>query len=100
MATKVATNSSKQDLRAWLAECEAAGDLQHVSGADREEEIGGILDVYQRKMGRPTLLFDNVPGYQPGFRVCANVLTSPALHSKPHGKQARKDTYSRFHRSG
>jgi len=76
MATKAATNSSKQDLRAWLAECEAAGDLQHVSGADREEEIGGILDVYQRKMGRPTLLFDNVPGYQPGFRVCANVLTS------------------------
>jgi len=32
----------KQDLRSWIAELEAAGDLMHVKGADRETEIGGI----------------------------------------------------------
>jgi len=36
----------KQDLRTWIAEMEMAGQLQKVSGAEREEEIGGILDVY------------------------------------------------------
>ena len=32
----------KQDLRTWIADMEAAGEVQHISGADREEEIGGI----------------------------------------------------------
>lgn len=65
-----------QDLRSWLARMEAAGELQHVSGAERMEEIGGIVDIYQRKMGRQALLFDDVPGYPRGYRVLANVLTS------------------------
>jgi len=65
-----------QDLRSWLARMEGAGELQHVSGAERMEEIGGIVDIYQRKMGRQALLFDDVPGYPRGYRVLANVLTS------------------------
>jgi UbiD family decarboxylase len=67
---------SKQDLRSWLARMQEAGEIQSVTGANREEEIGGIVDIYQRKMGRPALLFDDVPGYERGFRVLANILTS------------------------
>jgi hypothetical protein len=48
-----ASNSPKQDLRAWLAQMEAAGEVTHVSGAEREEEIGGIVDFHQRKIGNP-----------------------------------------------
>src|ERR1700722_18432336 len=55
---------------------EQAGEVQPVSGAEREEEIGGIVDIYQRKMGRQALLFDQVPGFKPTYRVLANVLTS------------------------
>ena len=51
------------DLRDWLAQMEAAGELQKVSGADRKEEIGGIVDIYQRETNRPALLFDEIPGY-------------------------------------
>ncbi len=65
-----------QDLMSWLDQMDAAGELKRIEGADREEEIGGIVDIYQRKMGRPALLFDNVPGYQPGFRVLANLFVS------------------------
>lgn len=65
-----------QDLRDWIKQMEAAGELIHVSGADREAEIGGIIDIAMRKMGRPSVLFDNVPGYKPGFRVLSNLLTS------------------------
>src|SRR3979490_299319 len=70
------TNAPKQDLRTWLGQIEAAGELQVIKGADREEEIGGIVDVYQRQTGNKAVLFDDVPGYAAGYRVLANILTS------------------------
>ena len=65
-----------QDLRDWLAHMESAGELLRLSGADREREIGGVIDIAMRKMGRPAVLFDKVPGYDPSFRVVANLFTS------------------------
>ena len=69
-------NDVKQDLRSWIATMESAGQLQQVSGAEREREIGGIVDVYQRKIGNKALLFDDIPGYPSGYRILANILTS------------------------
>ncbi|MET0924364.1 MAG: hypothetical protein ABWY47_14595, partial [Xanthobacteraceae bacterium] len=46
-----APKKSRQDLRAWIDELRAAGELQEISGAEREHEIGGIVDLYMRKMG-------------------------------------------------
>jgi 4-hydroxy-3-polyprenylbenzoate decarboxylase len=71
-----AISKPKQDLRAWLATLESNGELQVVNGAEREEEIGGIVDIYQRTIGSPAVLFDDVPGFQSGYRVMANILTS------------------------
>lgn len=65
-----------QDLRAWIKAMNEAGELLTVKGADREREIGGIVDIMMRKMGRPAVLFEDVPGYEPGFRVLANLFTS------------------------
>src|SRR5205823_5316202 len=65
-----------QDLRSWIAKMDAAGEVRHISGADREQEIGGIVDFYQRKTGNPAVLFDDIPGYPKGHRVIANILTS------------------------
>ena len=61
------TNASKQDLRVWLAEMEAAGEVTRISGAEREREIGAIVDIYQRKIGNPAVLFDDIPGYPKGL---------------------------------
>ena len=66
----------KQDLRAWIEALRAANELQEIAGAEREEEIGGIVDLYMRKMGNKAVLFDDVPGYAPGHRILANILTS------------------------
>src|SRR6266496_3861235 len=76
LSTKTLTNAPKQDLRTWLAQMEAADELQVVRGADREQEIGGIVDVYQRQTGNRAVLFDDIPGYTSGYRVVANILTS------------------------
>ncbi|HUC51418.1 MAG TPA: hypothetical protein VMA30_18715, partial [Xanthobacteraceae bacterium] len=69
-------NISKQDLRSWLSEMDAAGEIQRITGANREREIGGIVDIYQRKIGNPSVLFDDIPGYPKGYRILANLLTS------------------------
>src|SRR5690242_21033089 len=73
------------DLRDWLAQMEAAGELRKVSGADRKEEIGGIVDIYQRQTNRPALLFDDIPGYPRGHRVAANILTGVKRIALPFG---------------
>jgi UbiD family decarboxylase len=75
-ANKSLTNAPKQDLRTWLGQMDAADELQLIKGANREEEIGGIVDVYQRQSGNRAVLFDEVPGFAPGYRVVANILTS------------------------
>src|ERR1035441_10501799 len=67
---------ANKDLRDWLAAIEANGELKVIKGAERKEEIGGIVDLYQRKMGNPAVIFDEVPGFPKGFRVLANILTS------------------------
>src|ERR1700731_3816166 len=69
-------NAPKQDLRAWLAQMQEAGELVTVTGAERDEEIGGIVDIYQRTMGAPAVMFDAIPGFPAGHRVVANILTS------------------------
>jgi UbiD family decarboxylase len=74
--TREQRTAPKQDLRAWLAAMEAAGELSKVDGAEREQEIGGIVDIYQRTRGSPAVLFDDIPGYPRGYRVVANILTS------------------------
>ena len=73
---KEAASTSRQDLRAWLDRLRAAGELKEINGAEREREIGGIVDLYMRKMGNPAVLFDEIPGYPRGHRILANILTS------------------------
>ena len=67
---------TRQDLRAWIAQLRAAGELQDITGAEREKEIGGIVDIYQRRIGNKAVLFDDVPGFPRGHRILANILTS------------------------
>src|SRR5262245_47115803 len=75
-AAAAKSNAPRQDLRTWLAQMEAAGEVTRISGAEREREIGGIVDIYQRKTGNPMVLFDDIPGYPRGHRILANILTS------------------------
>ena len=81
-----------KDLRNWIAEIEAAGQLKIIRGAEPKQEIGGILDIYQRRMGNPAVMFDEVPGSPKGHRVLANILTSVpriniALGLPPQGSE-------------
>ena len=47
---------ANKDLRDWIKSVDAAGELEIIKGAETKEEIGGFVDIYQRKMGSPVLL--------------------------------------------
>ena len=67
---------ANRDLRDWLDGVAAIGELTTITGAEHREEIGGLVDVFQRRMGNPAVMFDEIPGFPKGRRVVANLLTS------------------------
>jgi UbiD family decarboxylase len=66
------------DLRAWLAEAEALGELKTVRGADWNLELGAISELNVKKDVPPALLFDEIKGYPKGYRVLTCSTSSPA----------------------
>jgi len=64
------------DMRSWLRRVEAIGELKTVTGANAEEEIGMATELIGRTRQASAVLFDEIPGYQKGFRVLVNGLGS------------------------
>src|SRR5262249_60358201 len=60
----------------WMDGNRAAGELKIITGAEPKEEMGGIVDIFMRRMGNPAVMFDEIPGFPKGYRVIANILTS------------------------
>ena len=66
------------DLRVFLDEVRALGELQEISGAHWNLEIGALTELFAEQTQTPALLFDDIPDYPKGRRVLSNVLYSPA----------------------
>ncbi len=67
---------SNRDLREWLKSAEALGEVKTIKGADWDVEIGAITELAQHRENGPAVLFDEVKGYPPGYRILANSLGS------------------------
>ena len=67
----VRRNEGYEDLRALLEIFEEMGEVEHISGADWNLEVGAISEMTAAaKPGRAkAMLFDNIPGYPAGFRI-------------------------------
>ena len=61
---------SHTDLRDWLKEVEDNGQLKCIDGAGWDLEMGSIVELIYRegKDPKPTILFDEIPGYPKGYR--------------------------------
>ena len=79
---------SALDLRAFLDEVKAAGELQEISGAHWKLEIGALTEIFAEQAPTPALLFDDIPDYPRGRRVVSNVLFSPLRQSLALGVAA------------
>jgi UbiD family decarboxylase len=74
---KTGTVGNPLDLRPWLDEIRALGELRDVKGAHWNLELGTISELNVKKEKSPALLFDDIPDYPPGFRVLTCSTSSP-----------------------
>jgi 4-hydroxy-3-polyprenylbenzoate decarboxylase len=84
--------SRPTDLRAWIAEIEKLGELQHVMGAHWDLEIGAISEINYRRRPSAALLFDDVAGYPRGHRVLTGTLSNARRMALTLGLGADFDT--------
>ena len=65
------------DLRTFIDEVRAAGELKEIPGAHWNLEIGALTEIFAEQTPTPALLFDAIPDYPKGRRVLSNLLYSP-----------------------
>jgi 4-hydroxy-3-polyprenylbenzoate decarboxylase len=65
-----------KDLRGFIREVDELGALRRINGADPRYELGGITEVAAGSAECPALLFDQIKGFAPGFRVFTNATTT------------------------
>jgi UbiD family decarboxylase len=71
-ATRPAT-----DLRGFLDDVEAAGQLLHIPGVNWDLEMGGVAEIVNHARSEaPAVLFDDIPGYPKGFRIISGATNS------------------------
>ena len=74
---KIDKAANSCDLRDWLESVDGLQQLERISGAHWDLEIGALTEIILERMTTPpALLFDSVPGYDPHRRVLANMLES------------------------
>ena len=76
------------DLRAFLKDIHAAGELKEISGAHWHLELGALTELFAERTPTPALLFNGIPDYPIGRRVLSNVLFSPLRQSLALGVAA------------
>ena len=80
------------DLRDWIARIEHLGELQHVSGAHWDLEIGTISEINYRRKPPAALLFDDIVGYPRGHRVLTGAVSNARRMAVTLGLDASLDT--------
>jgi 4-hydroxy-3-polyprenylbenzoate decarboxylase len=76
MSDAMASNpAGTVDLRDWLKDVKRLEQLEQISGAHWDLEIGALTEIILERMpAPPAVVFDNVPGFEPQRRVLANML--------------------------
>lgn len=82
------------DLREWIRRIESLGELQHVSGAHWDLEIGAISEINYRRKPPAALLFDDIVGYPRGYRVLTGSLCNARRMAVTLGLNPDLDTVS------
>jgi UbiD family decarboxylase len=68
------------DLRKCIEFAEEMGELEIIEGADPHLEMGALWELSLRKPMPPVLLFRNIKGHPPNYRVAINVRSSKVLN--------------------
>ena len=61
-----------EDLRGWLKLAQELGEVRIVKGASWQTEIGQASELVMARDDAPCVVFDDVPGCPPGYRMLVN----------------------------
>jgi UbiD family decarboxylase len=64
------------DLRAWIEAIKANHDLEEVTGAREDTEVGVLADLLQEHMEGPAVLFRGIPDFPSGYGILTNTMIS------------------------
>jgi 4-hydroxy-3-polyprenylbenzoate decarboxylase len=70
--TNVGARMTYEDMREWIKEAEKLGEVKVVDGLSWESDIGEVAEVVLHDENAPCIIFDNVQGCPPGFRMLIN----------------------------
>jgi len=73
MAEKSRAQVAYNDLREWMEEARKLGELKEVEGASLEKDIGMATEMLNHSQPSPAVIFDKIPGIQPGYRIITNI---------------------------
>ncbi len=66
---------SYSSLEDFIKAADAIGEVEYVEGADLKLEVGCLTELLGER-GGPMPVFDKIPGYPAGYRVCSNTVKS------------------------
>ena len=64
-----------QSLGDFIKAAESIGEVRYVEGADLDLDVGCLTELMGER-GGPMLVFDKIPGYPAGYRICSNAIKS------------------------
>jgi UbiD family decarboxylase len=81
-ANRSAKMEAAADLREFIRQADAAGELERVQGADPDLEIGALYELSLGDLYPAVLLFETIKGCNPSFRILSNMRTAKFLVGK------------------
>lgn len=63
------------DTRDWLRAVDAIGELRVMEGLDWQRTIGQVTEMLNHNDDAPSVVFDDIPGFDKGYRVLVNTLS-------------------------
>ena len=65
-------NITYKDLREWIEQADALGEIKYVNGGTLEEDAGMLAEMLAHTDDAPCVIMDEFAGYPKGFRIIIN----------------------------
>jgi UbiD family decarboxylase len=96
LSTSTERKAKWRDLREWLELVDDIGELAHIKGATSEEDIGAVTQMLEQEEGTSAALFDDIPGFEHGYRVLSNGMGTRARQAITLGIDPETATHERM----
>ena len=82
-------NPANHDLRAWIREVDAIGQLHRIRGVPWDKDMGGLLEmILERSKHPPAVLFENIPNARQEMTILCSQIDGIKRLALPMGNDS------------